>query len=405
MTDSQLFGDKIKDISSTFGKENVKDGYRKAERKLVTIKSDQTTTEIVIVQFREVDEVWGLVFDLNDIESIVNFEDPENRYKSEAMLNALERARQIAPRDITVLITGETGSGKDYLAEYIHKHSGRSGKYFSINCAAISPQLAESELFGYEKGAFTGAIKQKRGLLELAENGTLLLNEIGDLPLLLQAKLLTFLDTRQFTRVGGEKQISVNARLIAATNQDLEKLVESGAFRKDLFYRLNVISIEVPPLRDRREDIPVLINKFFSESKARMQLPDLQLDLASVQRVMEKGFPGNVRDLKNFVDRRVALAKSSRVRLDIPESASKKEMKNDQTEALLPTRPETDLIWSVAFPPDKPLNELAVEMKKCFVMEALRRTQGNKKEAAELLGITRHYLRRQIDTCGLNEPE
>ena len=172
-------------------------------------------------------------------------------YPSKAMKAIMTRVNFAAETESTVLLLGESGSGKDYLARYIHDHSKRAdGPYWAINCAAVSGTLADSELFGHERGAFTGAQSRKRGLLELAEGGTLLLNEIGELSLPLQAKLLTFLDTRQFTRVGGEKNITVNARLIAATNRDLEKEVEAGRFRQDLFYRLNVLSVTVPPLRE-----------------------------------------------------------------------------------------------------------------------------------------------------------
>ena len=170
----------------------------------------------------------------------------DTAYTSKAMRSTLSLANVAGQNDSTILLLGESGSGKDYLANYIHNCSKRSsGPYFSVNCASIAASLAESELFGHEKGSFTGAHGRKRGLLELAEGGTLLLNEIGELPLTLQAKLLTFLDTKKFTRVGGEKETSVNVRLLTATNRDLEKEVETGAFRKDLFYRINVMSISV----------------------------------------------------------------------------------------------------------------------------------------------------------------
>ena len=178
------------------------------------------------------------------------------------MKTTLEQVRRAAKTDSLVLFTGESGSGKDYLAEYLHRHSGRaSGPYFTINCAAIAPDVADSELFGHEAGSFTGARGRKRGLLELAEGGTLLLNEVGELSSELQAKLLTFMDTQTFTRVGGETNIQVNIRIVAATNRDLEKDVESGRFRKDLFYRLNVFSVTVPSLRERMEDLPIMIDE------------------------------------------------------------------------------------------------------------------------------------------------
>ncbi len=194
-------------------------------------------------------------------------------YPSEATRSTLQKALKAAAGTGSVLLLGESGTGKDYLARFIHNHSSRAdGPFFAINCAAVSPELAESELFGHESGAFTGARGRKRGLLELAQQGTLLLNEVGELLPALQAKLLTFLDTRSFTRVGGEVNVSVDARLIAATNRDLEKEVSEGRFRNDLFYRLNVLSIRVPALRERIEDIPILAREIIALLVAEMDL-------------------------------------------------------------------------------------------------------------------------------------
>ncbi len=218
-------------------------------------------------------------------------------YSSSVMRETLKNAGFAAARDSVVLLLGESGSGKDHLAKYIHEHSRRApGPFFSINCAAVAPELAESELFGHERGAFTGAQARKRGLLELAEGGTLLLNEIGELSLLLQAKLLTFLDTRQITRVGGEKNVTVNARLIAATNKDLEQEVKTQRFRKDLFYRLNVISITVPPLRERSEDIPRIAAEILSGLATEMQFGYVPaIDQAAMESLLRYTWPGNVR--------------------------------------------------------------------------------------------------------------
>ena len=222
------------------------------------------------------DEIVGiltLLQDVTDRKSIEVSPAMAEEYPSKAMRNTVNQVRIAAKSYSTILLTGESGSGKDYLAQYIHNHSDRAGgPFFSVNCAAIAQQLAESELFGHEKGSFTGAVARKRGILELAEGGTLLLNEIGELPLPLQAKLLTFMDTKKFPRVGGEKEISVNARLIAATNRDLKKEVDAGRFREDLFYRINVMSISVPPLRERMEDIPILVTEILA--KLRDQYAD-----------------------------------------------------------------------------------------------------------------------------------
>ena len=200
---------------------------------------------------------------------------PEPDYPSDSMRSTLSLALTAAMRDTVVLLTGESGCGKDYLARYIHAHSARSGGPFrTVNSAAISKDIAESELFGHEKGAYTGSTGSK-GLLELAEGGTLLLNEIAELPLTIQAKLLAFLDYRSFTRVGGRKPIKVNTRLIVATNGDLGEAVTQGRFRADLFYRINVFAIRVPPLRERRKDIPILANGFLSQLAKELRLDRL----------------------------------------------------------------------------------------------------------------------------------
>ena len=219
-----------------------------------------------------------------------------------------------------VPLQGESGSGKDYLARWIHDHSKRAlSPYFSLNCAAITRELAESELFGHERGAFTGAHSRKRGLLELAEGGTLLLNEIGELPLSLQSKLLTFLDTRSFLRVGGEKPHNVNARIISATNRSLDKEVEEGRFLSALFYRINVFGINVPPLRDRIEDIPVLLEEIMSRLAAELQLTQLPyIDPAFAIALARYDWPGNVRELRNALERSLMLSDGRSLSLTLP---------------------------------------------------------------------------------------
>ena len=234
---------------------------------------------------------------------------------SQAMRATVKQATLAAKGDITVLLLGESGSGKDYLARYIHDHSHRaSGPYFSINCAAVSADLAESELFGHERGSFTGAVGRKRGLLELAEGGTLLLNEIGELSLGLQSKLLSFLDTRKILRVGGEKEISVSARLIAATNRDLGEAVNKGTFRQDLLYRLNVMAITVPPLRERLEDIPILAPKILSQIRADLQLDEIPAITEQAMKALAAyAWPGNVRELRNVLERAVILGRGKEI--------------------------------------------------------------------------------------------
>ena len=222
-------------------------------------------------------EITGICVICRDVTDFNKIQDrpklDPHEYRSEAMKSVLDLATFAASGKSVILLLGESGVGKDYLAKYIHERSNySSGPYFSINCAAVPSELAESELFGHEAGAFTGANRRKRGLLELAEGGTLLLNEIGELSPALQAKFLTFLDTRTFTRVGGQQEIKVNARILAATNRDLQNEISSGRFRADLYYRLNVLSIRVPPLRERTEDLPILVAQLLSTLAKDLQM-------------------------------------------------------------------------------------------------------------------------------------
>ena len=223
------------------------------------------------------------------------------------MKEVYQLAKKVAPSSSTVLILGESGTGKEVLAKYIHFNSKRQGPFVAINCAAIPEELLEAELFGYEKGAFTGAIKTKPGKFEIANKGTLFLDEIGDLSAKLQAKLLRVLQERQVERLGGEHPIKVDVRIIAATNKDLEKEVEAGRFREDLFYRLNVIPIKLPPLRKRKEDIALLANFFLKKVCEREGVPLKRLSEKSLQRLLDYHWPGNVRELENLVERLVIL--------------------------------------------------------------------------------------------------
>jgi PAS domain S-box-containing protein len=308
-----------------------------------------------------------------------------------AMRRTMDTALIAGETDSIILLTGESGSGKDYLARFIHDHSNRAtGPYYTINCAALSHTLAESELFGHEAGAFTGALRRKRGLLELAEGGTLLLNEIGELPTDLQAKLLTFLDTMTFSRVGGEKPVTVSARLIAATNRKLEEEVLKGRFRQDLFYRLNVLSIKVPPLRERVEDIPILVGQIMSRLASEMRLDRLpEIDAATMVRLTRYAWPGNVRELRNVLERSLILCRGGNIRIDLGVS------ENDFA---------SDWSWATTFPPRKPLNDMAGDLKRSLINEALERSNGKKTDAARLLKITRDALKRQMKTLRYSGP-
>lgn len=316
----------------------------------------------------------------------------EEQFISTAMRSTLADARMAARTDIIVLLTGESGAGKDHLASFIHENSVRSsGPFYSVNCAAIPPEIAESELFGHEPGAFTGANRKKRGLLELAEGGTLLLNEIGELPLHMQAKLLTFLDSRSFTRVGGEKPVVVSARLIAATNRNLEEDVAKNRFRMDLFYRLNVLSIKAPPLRDRIEDLPILARTICAQLERELQVPySTCISDENMRMLSSHNWPGNIRELRNVLERALIVRTGPELRFD-----------SSQIPASNPLHTQTNPI------PHAKLSyaQEVSDFKRQLILDALNRCKGSKQEACRLLGMTRHMLRRQIESLRMNEPK
>lgn len=315
---------------------------------------------------------------------------PED-YPSEAMRTTFEEARLAANSDSIVLLQGESGSGKDFLARWIHDHSRRAnGPYFSINCAAVSKDLAESELFGHERGAFTGAVRQKRGLLELAEGGTILLNEIGELELSLQSKLLTFLDTKKLLRVGGQHPVQVSARLIAASHRDLRNEVAKGRFLEPLFYRLSVFPIRIPSLRERVEDLPLLAEELMSELALEMQLDEIPvLDSNHRESLARYGWPGNVRELRNVIERSLMLWRGGRCNLALPG----------------PKVDDKDWCCTVRLAPGLTLRDATNEVACALSSEVLRRTGGNKKEAANILGISRDALYRLVKKFGIQSGE
>ncbi|MFZ5866361.1 MAG: sigma 54-interacting transcriptional regulator [Thermodesulfobacteriota bacterium] len=334
--------------------------------------------------------IFGITRDITDRKrfELPGEDDRDPIYPSKAMRLTLKQATAAARKNTTILLLGETGSGKDWLAKYIHNRSDRaSDPYLALNCAAIAPNLAESELFGHEKGAFTGAAARKRGALELAEGATLLLNEIGELTLPLQAKLLTFLDMKRFTRVGGEKEIRVNVRIIAATNRDLEKEVQEARFRADLFYRLNVLAITVPPLRERREDIPALAQEILSQLATHMQLTSVPaLDSIMMDALTEYDWPGNVRELKNVLERALILRERKDADLILP--------------AFCQDRREEDEALTIRFR-GRTLRDVTDEITRSMCWDALQQCNGNKKEAAKALGIARDSLYRYLKEFGI----
>jgi PAS domain S-box-containing protein len=333
----------------------------------------------------------------NDTLDILVSDDATAAYTSQATKAIFPHLARVAPNDSTVLLLGESGSGKDYWAQWIHEHSRRSkGPFHSVNCSALATHIVESELFGHEPGAFTGASRTKRGLLELSEGGSLLLNEIGELSLTSQAKLLTFLDTRQITRVGGEKSIMVDSRIIAATNRDLKKDVQTGQFRADLYHRINVFTINIPPLRDRFEDIPKLciqLLKKIGNRLGRGQLP--LIDRKSLERLCSYDWPGNIRELMNVLERALILCDGDKItssHLNIETS----------TDAAHLHRLEGELSYTLKVSPSSSLTDQIQTAKKILIAEALKRTHGNVSAAARVLGISRDVLRHQIEIFDLD---
>jgi DNA-binding NtrC family response regulator len=298
-----------------------------------------------------------------------------------AMRLVLDRVEQIADTDASVLIRGETGTGKEVVARLIHGASQRrSGPFVAVNVATIPEPLAESELFGHVRGAFTGADKARTGRFVAARGGTLFLDEIGEMPRGVQVKLLRALQEREVTPVGGSEAISVDVRVVAATHRDLEGMIEEGTFREDLFYRLDVVPIEIPPLRERRQDIPALADHFRNEVNARegRSVPGFALDV--VQRLGAYDWPGNVRELENLVERLVVVAKSRMVVMD-------------DLPAHLRT-PVVDLENATLDLPESgvDLRIFLTQLEERLIAQALERTGGNKNRAAELLGMNRTTL-------------
>ncbi|ADC71503.1 two component, sigma54 specific, transcriptional regulator, Fis family [Thioalkalivibrio sp. K90mix] len=301
-----------------------------------------------------------------------------------AMQRLLETARQIAPTDCNVVLTGESGTGKELLARYIHNHSNRAaGPFLAVNCGALQDELLASELFGHEKGAFTGATQQKKGLFESAAGGTLFLDEVAETSPAMQVSLLRVLQEREVLRVGGRKPIPVDVRVIAASNRRLDRAVDRGEMREDLYFRLNVVNLVLPPLRERRDDIPLLAYYFLKRHALAMgkRIDDIQPE--ALERLVDHDYPGNVRELSNIIERGVALARTSRLALaDLPRSLRETTVRVvDETQAPLRTLEEQEAIQ---------------------IRQALEQTGGNRTQAARLLGIDRVSLWRKIKRLGID---
>lgn len=297
----------------------------------------------------------------------------------------LDTARQVAPTDCNILITGESGTGKELMARFVHMHSTRADQAFvAVNCGALQEELLANELFGHEKGAFTGADRQKRGLIEMAEGGTLFLDEIAEMSLAMQVKLLRVLQERELMRVGGTQAVRVDVRFLAATNRDLQENVANGRFRADLYFRLNVVNLALPPLRDRRDDIPLLVFYFLKKFALAMGKPVDDIAPEALNLLANYDYPGNVRELANLVERGVALARGGLLEVvHLPESLRHLSVR----------------VASVSSPSGE-LSSLEAN-EAAHIARVLEHTGGNRNQAAEILGIDRVSLWRRIKRYGL----
>ncbi|MDR2861898.1 MAG: sigma-54 dependent transcriptional regulator [Syntrophobacterales bacterium] len=308
--------------------------------------------------------------------------------ESEPVVSLQEMISIVAPTNAWILIMGENGTGKELVARSIHRKSKRAHRPFiEVNCAAIPEELIESELFGHEKGAFTGATAAKRGKFDLAHEGTIFLDEVADMSLKAQAKILRILQEKKFERVGGVKPILMDVRVLAATNKDLEKEMEAGRLRQDLYYRLNVIPLVVPPLRDRKEDIPLLVKQFLKDFSHREGEPTKSITDNAVALLMEHDWPGNVRELKNFTERLVIMTPGMKItEHDIPEVG--KEIHHDVSEDAAKT------VHSY--------RAAKMEFEKSFIIRKLQEFEGNVSKTAEAIGLERSNLHRKIKSYGLD---
>ncbi len=297
---------------------------------------------------------------------------------SAVMKRVFEMVRRAAPSPATVLLQGPNGTGKDLVAHALHNLSPRAhGPFLAVNCGAISPNLIESELFGYEKGAFTGAYARKTGAFEAANHGTIFLDEIGELPLAMQVKLLRVLENRSFQRVGGTESVEVDIRVVAATNRDLKEMVAQGTFREDLYYRLNVVDIRLPALKDRRDDIPLLTARFIHELAERNHVPVTGITPAAMKLLEAYDWPGNVRELRNTIEKMVVLSVGGQLDVaDVPEAMQS------------PAKTSAVALSSTV---------TLGENEKAQILAVLKDVGGNRSKAAQVLGISRRTLYRKLD--------
>jgi len=313
--------------------------------------------------------------------------------KSREMQEVYAKIEQIADTRTSVLITGESGTGKELVARALHFNSARKEKPFiTINCAALPESLIESELFGHERGAFTDAQVRKMGQFELADNGTLFMDEVADLSHTTQAKLLRVLQEKEFTRVGGTRMIRVDVRVITATNKNLHEALKQGNFREDLYYRINVVPIHLPPLRDRKEDLPLLINHFLTKKAEEEGHPPKEISPEAVGLMMNYDWPGNVRELQNIIEQVVTLCSNSVIHSEDLPDFFRKQIKST-------TLKEQALSGKISF------EHAVTEFERDIIIEALKKTRYIQTHAADLLGISRRILKYKMDLFGIIPPE
>jgi DNA-binding NtrC family response regulator len=345
---------------------------------------DKATENAALV--REVEELRTEVGRRYQLENIIG--------RSPQMQEVFKTVLTVAPLKTTVLVTGESGTGKELIAKAIHYHSPRArNPLVTLNCAAIPETLLESELFGHEKGSFTDAHTRKLGQFELADGGTLFLDEIGEMGAATQAKLLRVLEHAEFLRVGGTKPLSVDVRIIAATNRDLEVAIREGRFRPDLYYRLNVVSIRLPPLRERRDDLLLLLRHFTHSKSAEMGIAEKTLKPEAVDVLLRYPWPGNVRELENLIERTLVLTEGPVIGIDdLPDQVRRTEM-NPGTikEQVLAGR--------------RTIGDAVDDFEREIILEALLQTDFNQTRAAEMLGTTRRILKYRMDKLGIEAPD
>jgi len=309
---------------------------------------------------------------------------------SQELKDVIDRVRLVAPSKATILIEGESGTGKELIAQAIHQVSPRSrAPFVAVHCASLSESLLESEIFGHERGAFTGAVEKRVGRFESADGGTLFLDEIGEISASTQVKLLRFLETKSIERVGGNKPLDLDVRLVAATNRNLEQLVRAGKFREDLFFRLNVVRIVMPPLRERAEDVPVLLTHFLQIFAEENGLPPLTLEPGAIRTLQAYAWPGNIRELRNFAENAVVLHRGGKLTEFDLEPKFRGAVPVGQVAGPTSDHPGAELV--------PPADSLSVEEnEKRLLREALIKARGNRTKAAELMGVSRRTLHRKI---------